>query len=1134
MPSKIRAVILAFIFVQLIYENYAIESPLSQRLQNDTEDVIDCEIFANRYAPKCQAYFSTGWYLGEDNFMVITHEGETPNIDKKSLLEEIIPKRKPPKKTNAPLYIADKLNDFHKVELNSYVKTAYLSSVNRHLVEKTKQEYQRILSQWGKVSLDFSLSQYFQLATYHFLYLLPIYETHRFLFFHQINYAYNANKENILNLGFAFRSFDRQMLGANAFFDFNLNNKHARSSIGVEAATKDFRFSSNFYMPLTPWKKTGQFDISGGEFLGKPALGYDISLKGYFPYEKTLSGEISFNQWLGLIPEHWNNANIYDAADLKTNRSVLSANIAWKPISFFEATVAYSGILHQKPQLSTTININWNLDERWEKQFTRMHALNKTGIEGMRREFVNRNNYMVMAYKVESGSPYAKTIDFKINTPKKSNRYTSKIGEEVELQLAPITARKQTIPNIADKITITTLSDPYIVTFKKITQSGTPGVYSGWYTGQKIGQDNIQVSYRDMSVKIPIEIESLTKTMDVIPATIVNANNRYQSTENIPVTLQIIAYDNDGKNVSGLSGDLNIELVAGANGLVDFTKSFSEIKNSGIYETTYTGLTTGNGTIKVSHESVKKEFDIEIVSKSNAIDLLPLDTLTASEPFESAEGTTIIMQVIPYGADSKPLSGVAADLNITEVSNSILSFGSGNFTEINTSGVYEAQYSGLSLGASKIKVTHEQIDKEIEVKIVPKSTSIDLLPINALTTSEPYESAETAAITLQVVIIGADGTPLSGVATDLSISEVGNTLLDFGSGTFTEINASGVYEIQYSGIGLGQSKVKVTHEQIENEIEVEIVSRSKTIDLLPLNTLTTSEPYESAEGVPITLQVIPMGPDGNSVPGIAGDLTISESSGTSLLTLQQTFTEINGNGVYETEYTGNTVGLGKIKVVHEQADNEINFEIVPKTKSIELLPTYTLNGQEPYESARDQPITLQVTAIGPDNKPVSGIAGEINITESSGTSLLSLPTSFTELNNSGVYEAQYTGVLTGNCAIEVSHNSAKKEIQLTIVSKTNSIDAFPLNALNSQMPYESAKDSTITLQVIPIGQDGKPVTGLSGLLNIAEVAGPGNLTNVPNGFTEINTTGVYETEYTGVNEGTGQLEITYDQSLFPP
>lgn len=85
----------------------------------------------------------------------------------------------------------------------------------------------------------------------------------------------------VVNLGLGYRRLlmdNRLLLGANAFYDYELDFSHKRLGVGAEAKVDTFDLSYNHYIGLG-----GKADIGGGNF-EEVLDGWDVELRSQLPY----------------------------------------------------------------------------------------------------------------------------------------------------------------------------------------------------------------------------------------------------------------------------------------------------------------------------------------------------------------------------------------------------------------------------------------------------------------------------------------------------------------------------------------------------------------------------------------------------------------------------------------------------------------------------------------------------------------------------------------------------------------------------------------------------------------------------------------------------------------------------------
>lgn len=109
--------------------------------------------------------------------------------------------------------------------------------------------------------------------------------------FYQIN-ARTRDSKKSYNLGVGYRTIaDDMMYGVNAFYDYEAENKHKRSSVGVEAISNDLEARANVYNAISGKKevKTNEFEqaLDGWDVeIGGSILPMDKNLKVYLSHSK--------------------------------------------------------------------------------------------------------------------------------------------------------------------------------------------------------------------------------------------------------------------------------------------------------------------------------------------------------------------------------------------------------------------------------------------------------------------------------------------------------------------------------------------------------------------------------------------------------------------------------------------------------------------------------------------------------------------------------------------------------------------------------------------------------------------------------------------------------------------------------
>jgi len=163
-----------------------------------------------------------------------------------------------------------------------------------------------------------------------------LYETQNIFVFNQASLI-NDNDRNTVNLGFGVRQIndaDTIILGANAFYDRELESGHSRTGFGLEFMTSTVELRANSYLAAS-----GEIDYSGA--LETPLSGYDVKLTANMPYFYSSNLYLAYTEWqddgvfysssseFGLNAEILPNLNIGIAnkrTDSSDNQAVLSVS----------------------------------------------------------------------------------------------------------------------------------------------------------------------------------------------------------------------------------------------------------------------------------------------------------------------------------------------------------------------------------------------------------------------------------------------------------------------------------------------------------------------------------------------------------------------------------------------------------------------------------------------------------------------------------------------------------------------------------------------------------------------------------------------------------------------------------------
>jgi hypothetical protein len=176
--------------------------------------------------------------------------------------------------------------------------------------------------------------------------------------FNQVSWQHEAedkaegNSDNTLNVGLAYRRLlmnNTLLLGANAFFDHEMDRNHNRVSIGVDAQTSLYGMAANRYIPLTGWKGIDRL------YEERALAGWDLELSGRVP---------RYPDWTGYL-----RGFTWDSVNGEDDIYGVETNVEWSPVP---AVVFSGGVTDENgasPDLQASMRLRLNFNQALDLQF---------------------------------------------------------------------------------------------------------------------------------------------------------------------------------------------------------------------------------------------------------------------------------------------------------------------------------------------------------------------------------------------------------------------------------------------------------------------------------------------------------------------------------------------------------------------------------------------------------------------------------------------------------------------------------------------------------------------------------------------------------------------------------------------
>ncbi|NLS53052.1 inverse autotransporter beta domain-containing protein [Hafnia alvei] len=261
----------------------------------------------------------------------------------------------------------------------------------KNLATATAQsKIESLLSPYGHVATNLSINDRGSLEGSSLDYLIPWYEGESDLWFSQFS-VHNKDGRTVANMGTGIRHNLNEdwMLGSNLFYDRDITRGHHRAGLGGEAWTNFLKLSSNYYMPLSSWKDSPDFD----DYQERPARGWDIRLQAYLPAYPQLGSSVVYEQYYG------DQVALFGKDSLQEDPSAVTVGIDYTPVPLITVQAGYKKGDSAQREVTANINLDYRIGVSLSKQLDGDEVAKMRSLAGSRMDFVDRNNDIVLEYR---------------------------------------------------------------------------------------------------------------------------------------------------------------------------------------------------------------------------------------------------------------------------------------------------------------------------------------------------------------------------------------------------------------------------------------------------------------------------------------------------------------------------------------------------------------------------------------------------------------------------------------------------------------------------------------------------------------------------------------------------------------
>lgn len=188
------------------------------------------------------------------------------------------------------------------------------------------------------------------------------------------------------------------MLGYNTFFDNDFTRSHQRGGMGIEGQYDWIHLASNYYFPLSQWKGSKDFDSTYVE--ERPAQGWDVRAKGYMPFYRNVAVTGAYTQWFG------DHVGMFGASRLERDPKVWSYGLEYTPISLVSGFINQRSTERGRSDTEYGLRFTYSFGQSWEEQTNHKKVAEMRTVGGSRNEFVDRENRIILEYRLKEGHKY--------------------------------------------------------------------------------------------------------------------------------------------------------------------------------------------------------------------------------------------------------------------------------------------------------------------------------------------------------------------------------------------------------------------------------------------------------------------------------------------------------------------------------------------------------------------------------------------------------------------------------------------------------------------------------------------------------------------------------------------------------
>lgn len=219
--------------------------------------------------------------------------------------------------------------------------------------------------------------------------LLPLYKGENNLLFTQGSFHRKEGRIET-NLGLGTRWYDeKQMIGGNTFFDYDVSRGHSRVGLGIEYRRDFLKLSGNSYHRLSRWRNARELV----DHSARPSNGWNLSAEGWLPTYPHIGGKFTYEQYYGDA------VALFGTKNLQRNPYSINVGLNYTPIPLITLNAEHRQGKASKKDSRVGLQLNYQFGKSLKQHLDPQSVNAFRSLMGNRYDLVSRNNHIILDYQ---------------------------------------------------------------------------------------------------------------------------------------------------------------------------------------------------------------------------------------------------------------------------------------------------------------------------------------------------------------------------------------------------------------------------------------------------------------------------------------------------------------------------------------------------------------------------------------------------------------------------------------------------------------------------------------------------------------------------------------------------------------